>query len=146
MDPRNAASASSVVRVMAVLARSTFRLAAAVHFAAVIAIAVGAYTGALPTSLPAFPHADLVGHALLIGLLAMLVDGALGWRALVERARWLHLGPALVLLVAGLEEWAQRFSPRRTSSWSDFAADVAGVLLFSWAGGLLRQNITPSDT
>jgi hypothetical protein len=132
---------------MAVLERSTFRVAAAVHFAAIVAIAVGAYTGALPTSLPSFPHADLVGHALLFGVLALLVDGALGWRA-PRRARWLHVGPALVLLAAGVEEWAQRFSARRTSCWSDFAADVAGVCFFCWVGARLRraQNIAPSDT
>jgi hypothetical protein len=133
---------------MAVVGPSTFRVAAALHLAAIVAIAIGAYTGELPTSLPSFPHADLVGHALLIGVLALLVDGALGWRAPLRRARWLHLGPALVLLVAGLEEWAQRFSTRRTSCWSDFAADVAGVCFFCWAGERLlrRQNMAPSET
>jgi hypothetical protein len=52
----------------------------------------------------------------------------------------------LVLLVAGVEEWAQRFSTRRTSCCSDFAADVAGVCFFCWAGSRLRQNMAPSET
>lgn len=136
---------------MLTIESSTYRIAAAVHFGAVVAIAVGAYTGALPTSLPNFPHADLVGHALLIGVLALLVDGVLGWSA-PRLAGWLHVGPALVLVVAGVEEWAQRFSTRRTSSWSDFAADVVGVCFFCWLGARLRprsaqpQNIAPSET
>jgi VanZ family protein len=43
-----------------------------------------------------------------------------------------RLGPFLVILIAGAEEYAQRFSARRTSTWSDFIADVVGVLFFSW--------------
>lgn len=114
--------------------RAGFRVATVAHFAVVVAIAIGAYTGSLPTSLPSVPHADLLGHAVLVGLLALLLDGALAWRAPVRALPWLRLGPALVLAVAGAEEWAQRFSVRRTSCWSDFAADVVGVCVFSWAG------------
>jgi VanZ family protein len=109
-----------------------FRVGLIAQLTLVILIATGAYLGRIPTSLPNLPHFDLLGHAVLIGLLAFFLDGALAFRPLLRGLAFPRLGPVLVLAVAGVEEWAQRFSPRRTSSWSDYAADVAGVLFFSW--------------
>ena len=43
-----------------------------------------------------------------------------------------RLAPFAVLLVAGIEEYLQRLSPRRSSSWSDFVADAIGVCFFAW--------------
>ncbi|WP_437723062.1 hypothetical protein [Sorangium sp. So ce861] len=111
---------------------SQFRLLLCAQLALVAAASAGAYLGLLPTSLPSFPHADLVGHALGFGLLAVCVDGALGHRPIRREVSFPRLGPALVLAGAGLEELAQGLSPRRTSSVADFAADAAGVLLLSW--------------
>lgn len=86
----------------------------------------------LPTSLPSFPNFDKIAHAVLIGLLAFFLDGALDFRPLVRGWRFPRLGPTLVLAVAGIEEYAQRFSAHRGSSILDFAADLAGVCFFSW--------------
>jgi hypothetical protein len=109
-----------------------FRLALAAHLALVSLIALGAYLGLLPTAFPDLPHADLFAHALLIGPLALLLDGALAYRLLPRPLPSFRLAPLLVLAGAGLEEFAQRFSARRTSAWSDFLADLAGVALFAW--------------
>ena len=110
-----------------------WRIGFSIQLGLVLAISAGAYLGVLPTSLPAVPHADLVAHAVLIGLLGFFLDGALAYRPLLRAAGFLRLGSALVLCAAGLEEIAQRLSARRSSSITDFAADVAGVLLLSWA-------------
>ncbi|HTN82199.1 MAG TPA: hypothetical protein VL242_00870, partial [Sorangium sp.] len=109
----------------------------------------GAYLGLIPTSLPSVPHADLAGHALGFGLLAVCVDGALGHRPMLRGLPFPRLGPALVLAGAGLEELAQGLSPRRTSSLADFAADTVGVLLLSWLAlrhGAARAPATSSSS
>ena len=107
-----------------------FRLGFAAHLGLVVLISAGAYLGMLPTHLPAVPHLDLLGHAILIGGLGFFLDGALERRPLAGGRG--SLGGAIVLVVAGVEEWAQRFSPRRESSFLDYAADVVGVVFFVW--------------
>lgn len=109
-----------------------FRWALALQLALDVLIGTGAYLGILPNTLPSLPHIDLLFHAILIGLAGGLLDGALGFRRLVQSLSFPRLGPLLVILAAGIEEYAQRFSPRRTSTWSDFAADGVGVFFFSW--------------
>ena len=66
------------------------------------------------------------------GALAFALDGVL-------RRRMLRIGPIaaplaaiLVLVPAGIEEFLQRYSINRTSSFGDFAADVVGVSFFVW--------------
>jgi polysaccharide biosynthesis protein VpsQ len=109
-----------------------FRAGFAAHLALVVLVSVGAYTGNLPTSIPAVPHLDKLGHAILIGGLAFFLDGALEHRPLLRDRAFPRLGPVLVLVAAGIEEYAQRLSPRRSSDWADFAADVVGVCFFAW--------------
>jgi VanZ family protein len=110
-----------------------------VQVAFVVLVSVGAYTGVLPTGLPSWPHADLLGHAVLYGMIAFFLAGALAIRAWPGWA-----APAVVLACAGIEEWAQRFSPRRTSCWSDFLADVVGVCLLSWLARALVSRRSPA--
>ncbi|HSN97295.1 MAG TPA: hypothetical protein VLS89_03320 [Candidatus Nanopelagicales bacterium] len=108
-----------------------FLLAFGAVLALVVAASFGAYLDVLPRDL-GFLHADLLCHALLFGLLAASLDGALAHRPLLRCAPEPRLAPVLVLSVAGLEELAQGLSPHRSSTLSDFAADTAGVLLLSW--------------
>jgi hypothetical protein len=114
-----------------------FKIGFVAHLALVVLISVGAYTGRLPTSLPDIPHADKLGHAVLIGGLAFFLDGAMERRRLFEAHAFPRLAPVLVLLVAGIEEYLQRLSPRRSSDLADFAADVVGVCFFTWLSARL---------
>jgi hypothetical protein len=109
-----------------------FRIGFAAQLFLVVAISICAYAGVLPTAIAAVPHLDLLGHAILIGGLAFFLDGALEHRPLVRGRAFPRLGPVVVLVVAGVEEYLQRLSPRRDSSWSDYLADVAGVCFFAW--------------
>ena len=78
------------------------------------------------------PYADKLGHALLIGGLGFFLDGALYYRRIAAGLAFPRLGPAIVLVAAGVEEYLQRLSPRRSSDIRDFAADVVGVCFFAW--------------
>ena len=132
------------------MTRRHFRLGFALQVGLDFLIGLGAYLGVLPTALPQIPHVDLLFHALLIGLLGGLLDGALGFRRVVPGLAFPRLGGVLVLLVAGIEEFAQRFSPRRSSSYPDFIADVVGVLFFSWlarrlASDAVGEGLTPKE-
>jgi VanZ family protein len=120
---------------------SLFRAGLLVHAVLVVLIVAGAYAGVVPTHLASVPHADWIGHVVLIGLLAFFLDGALALKPLLGSVR---LAPVLVLACAGIEEYAQRFSPRRTSSWGDFAADAVGVVLFSWMAGRVYRAREPA--
>jgi len=120
-----------------------FRLGFAAQLGLVALIALGAYLGILPTSIRGFPGADKLGHAVLIGPLAFFLDGSLELRPLVRGWRWPRLAPVLILAVAGIEEYLQRFSSRRSSSFEDFAADVVGVCFFSWLAGRVARRGRP---
>jgi VanZ family protein len=123
--------------------RTLFRAGFVAHLGLVVLISIGAYTGHLLTSLRGFPHADKLAHAVLIGGLAFFLDGALDHRRLWHRYAFPRLAPVLVLLAAGIEEYLQRLSPRRSSDLGDFAADVVGVCLLTWLSG--RYAASRSD-
>jgi VanZ family protein len=89
-----------------------------------------AYREGLPEIFDAFPQSDKVVHFASAGMLAFFLDGALKRRTLFVIARFaVPLAAIAVLLPAGIEEFLQRYSVHRTSSFFDFAADVAGVTL-----------------
>jgi VanZ family protein len=117
------------------LSRRFFALGLLAQLALVVLASAGAYAGVLPTTLPSWPRADLLGHAVGYGMLGFFLAGTLAIRG---RPAW--TAPAVVLLCAGIEEWAQRFSPRRTSCWSDFIADVVGVCLLAWLARALVRS------
>lgn len=120
---------------------SFFRIGFVAYTTVVVLIEIGAYTGGLPTAMASVPHADKWMHLVLIGGIAFFLDGAIRHRPL-WRGRG-SLAAAAVLMVAGIEEWAQRFSSRRESSWADFAADFVGVMLFVWLARRLTSRTRP---
>ena len=81
----------------------------------------------------AFPHIDKVGHFLLFGILALLVNWTL-FRARPHHSRKriaLITGLILALLI-GAEEGSQRLFANRTFSLADLTASYLGVVFFSW--------------
>ena len=61
-----------------------------------------------------------------------MLDGALSPRAIVRIPFVPRIGPGIALALAATEEYLQRMSPRRSSSWSDLAANFTGILVLSW--------------
>ena len=117
-----------------------YRYGFAAHLALVVLVSAGAYAGVLPTSLAGLPGADKVGHFFLIGALGALLDGALARRASRIGPLRAPLGPTVVLIAAGVEEYLQRLSPRRDSSLADYLADVAGVIALTWCSRALERS------
>jgi VanZ family protein len=76
------------------------------------------------------PHGDKIGHFLLMGSLALLVNLAMDVRRVNIRGRWFLLGSLIVGLIVTLEEVSQILVPARTFSFYDLAADYLGIYLF----------------
>jgi VanZ family protein len=106
-------------------------------FVAVAAFALyltfDAYHEGLP-SIFQLPFFDKFAHFGFAGSLAFFLDGALKRRTLFSFGSALGkiavpLAAVGVLVPSGLEEFAQRFTIHRTSSFADFAADIVGVVV-----------------
>jgi hypothetical protein len=114
----------------------------AVQGSLVITLSCLAYAGGLNASILAQPHMDKVGHFFFIGLVGFFLDGLLEHRPLFRgHASFVRLGPVVVLALAGVDEFVQRYARHRDSSWLDFAADVAGIVFFSWLAKRLTNAL-----
>lgn len=85
------------------------------------------------------PYADKLGHLLLYGTLAFLVNVA-GNAAQLQFGRWRFLTGSLIVMIATvLEECSQLFIRGRSFDWWDLAADAVAILVGGWlAKRLLR--------
>ncbi len=101
----------------------------------IILIIILADTGNLGilTLINRIPFTDKVGHFVLYGILALLVNLSL-FQSLPSRSRiWIAVVSGLILaLLIGLEEFSQRNFPTRTFSLGDLSASYLGVIFFSW--------------
>jgi VanZ family protein len=92
---------------------------------------------------PSVPGGDKAAHAIMYGVLAVLVAYALAGGRSARTALVATL--PLVALLAAADEWHQRFIPGRSASMDDWLADVAGAgvaLLVS--GAVLGRRETAS--
>ena len=100
--------------------------------AGVIGVSIAAYAQLLPPWI-APGNADKAFHFAMGGVLAFFLDRALRGRAAWRGRLAPPLSSLLVLVLLGIEEYLQRFSAVRTSSFWDFAADFAGVVVLTFA-------------
>lgn len=94
----------------------------------------------MPAALKAiydFPYGDKVGHFLLMGCLALLLNLALGKRSIWIGRRRIWLGSALTALGVSMDELAQFAFPLRTPDFWDWAASMMGIIL---ADAILRYR------
>jgi VanZ family protein len=80
----------------------------------------------------AIPNGDKIMHALLYGVMALLLNYGLNFKSHKILGFNMQLGAILVLSFAGLEELTQYWLPSRTCDVVDFVADIVGVTLFSF--------------
>ncbi len=99
-----------------------------------------AYGELLPPSLERF---DKLVHCSVAGMLAFFLDGAFGRRSFVVRTHGVSVAAVALLSVFGVEEFLQRFSRVRTSDIRDFAADVVGVVCFTWFSRRIGRSSEP---
>ncbi len=84
------------------------------------------------------PYADKVGHFILYGILALLIDLTLFRSLPPERSRGSSpmriavISGLILALLIGLEELSQRNFPTRTFSLADLSASYLGLICFSW--------------
>lgn len=93
------------------------------------------------------PHFDKLGHFLMMGAISICaISGTLAYR---PHSGWkTALGVLIfVMLLSGIEELLQGITPRRTVSFADYAASVAGILFFgSFAYLWQRRKLQSVDT
>src|SRR5690242_15551885 len=87
-----------------------------------------------------FPNGDKVGHFLLMGSLALLLN--LGFPDAQVGSRAFHLSkPSLILAsLVTLEEFSQSFFPNRHASLLDLCAGLAGIFSLGAFGAYLRRR------
>lgn len=78
------------------------------------------------------PYGDKVGHVVLFGVLALLLNFATKARQLAFGPVRLYVGVALTLGFALLEEGSQLLFPSRSFELLDILADLLGVALATW--------------
>jgi polysaccharide biosynthesis protein VpsQ len=97
----------------------------------IIVVSDAGRSNVLIDSVRAIPYGDKLGHMILYGILAVLVNASLVLRK--SNHLGLPLGCALVLLFALVEELSQGFFPStRTLDVGDMAADLIGIYCVTW--------------
>ena len=79
------------------------------------------------------PFADKLGHFILYGILALLIDLSL-LRSMPShsRNRTVFLSGLTLALLIGIEELSQQHFSNRTFDLVDLSASYLGVIFFSW--------------
>jgi hypothetical protein len=77
------------------------------------------------------PYGDKVGHVMLYGMLALLLNYALRFKTIRLLGFNMQIGALAVLTFASIEELTQYYFPYRTVDIYDIYADIVGVVLFS---------------
>ncbi len=86
------------------------------------------------------PYGDKIGHFVLYGLLAMLMNIALKHKTVRLLGRAFLLGSSSVIAFAILEELTQLFIPTRTADFIDMFCSLLGVFAFSYASKWYLQE------
>ena len=109
------------------------------------AVVLLADRGQLPgfiTALYAFPEGDKVGHFVLFGILAFLLNNSVSLAP--PHRPWLNLVAASLALAAAAanEEASQSLFVNRHASWQDLASSCAGILCFAYLAWFIRRRRT----
>jgi VanZ family protein len=122
---------------------------AILYAAALAAIVVAADADWLPhfaQHLHHLPYLDKVGHFTLYGLLALFANLALASSGRWTAVRAIVIGTTVVLAVATLEEYSNRFVAVRDWSLGDLAANYLGILCLGVLPLVLRRMASHGDS
>ncbi|MEA5570949.1 VanZ family protein [Calothrix sp. UHCC 0171] len=97
-----------------------------------LAISMSAYLKIIPTEIAQVPYYDTILHFLLLGIAAYLSHLALNKRQLHILNTALPLAPVIVFLFCIIDEIIQKYTPHRSADIIDLAADICGIILFTW--------------
>ena len=121
--------------------RRACRGLAALAFTLLVGVSIVAYLGKLPPWLPTVDGIDKIGHFLMYGGVAFFAEGAFAYRPLRRAYGWPRLAPVLLWVPSAIDEWAQRFSPHRSSELRDLLADTLGILLAGWLSAAIDRRL-----
>jgi len=110
----------------------------------IIAIANhSAYSGLL-TFVHAIPYGDKIGHFVLIGVLALVVN--LGWQCATFQWGRIKIlkGSLVVFICVVLEEFSQLFIATRTFDIGDLMADVLGIVVLGSLAIWIHAKLKPA--
>lgn len=88
----------------------------------------------------AIPGGDKLGHFILMGLFAFLLNISLSCRSIGIAGRPSLLGSVIVITLITLEELSQSLIPYRSFDLSDLTADYLGVFVFGRAARLYSRK------
>jgi len=111
-------------------------------------VAYWADSGTLPAPLRlvyAFPGGDRIGHFVLYGTFAFLLDLALPGRRVSLGRVSLPLGAVIAGVFAALEEFSQFFFPTRTPDLVDLACGWLGILVAVYIPRLISRQAAFHD-
>ncbi|MBD1940150.1 VanZ family protein [Microcoleus sp. FACHB-68] len=103
-------------------------------FAILLLIMLLADLGRLPLPLFQQEPFDKVGHFCLYGIASFLSHRAINRRMMAIFNYPIPLGPFIFSLFTAFEETLQATLPNRSASFLDFAASMAGIIVFYWVG------------
>lgn len=108
----------------------------------ILLITLGADLRLIPTRIQGIPLFDKFMHFTLYGILAFLLHLALKGRRLTLGPLHPPLAAILIALLCALDELQQSFIPYRAFDAQDYAADILGILVFTFfAAQLLKRKI-----
>ncbi|AFZ58723.1 VanZ family protein [Anabaena cylindrica FACHB-243] len=113
-----------------------------VYLGILLSIFISAYLRIMPTELAIFAHYDTIMHFLLLGMAAYLGHQALNQRKFKIFNIPLPLAPFIVLLVSIIDEIVQSFVPYRSADITDLAADILGIIVFTWLAEKFPKLLT----
>lgn len=117
----------------------------ALMFLFVLALTVGADVGVIPTKLFGITYSDKIGHFVLYGTLALLLQLALKRRAFRIGTIAIPLAFLIACALGLADEGQQYFMPHRAFDLKDFAADIIGITVFL-AALKIRDKSTLTET
>ncbi|MFN6572276.1 antibiotic resistance protein VanZ [Nostoc minutum NIES-26] len=103
-----------------------------VYLGILISISLAAYLKVIPSEISKFPYYDTILHFLLLGIAAYLSHLALNKRKIKFLNISLPLAPLIVIFFCVIDEIIQLFVPYRSFDLVDLAADLCGIVLFTW--------------
>ena len=114
-----------------------------IYFGILMSISISAYLKIIPVEISQFPYYDTILHFLLLGTAAYLSHLALNKRKIKILNIYLPVAPLIVSFFCVVDEIIQLFVPVRSFDLVELAADLCGVVLFTWLAE--RQNLNNSE-
>jgi VanZ family protein len=111
-----------------------------VYLGILLSISLSAYFRIIPTEIARFPHYDTILHFLLLGIAAYLSHQALRKRKLQLFNIPIPLAPLIVFGFCIIDEIIQHFVPYRSADLTDLAADIFGIIVFTWLAEIFPKS------